>query len=358
MDKNLLLLDSDIDDYNSNVEFNDYFDSEGEIDIKGYFLLPSKILFYTDRIAYIEALNEWRENTKIQKIELAKEIIKNYDNKGRLNELLVSIRSKRTIPFVGAGMSVPCGMPGWSKFLVKCAEEGGLDTDHVLLLLAEGKFEYCADLIISQLTEGWFNQKFRYNFSSDISELNGAVHLLPDLFSSGVITTNFDNVLEKIFEKTNKNFEQISIGPKNDFSNFLSKGIHTLFKIHGDLYSPAQRVLTKSEYDTAYGAEKLNFNSLIPKFIKHVSTSYCLLFLGCSLTSDRTMKVLKQIKENQILEGLTPPEHFAIISLPRTDAERISKEKELISHSIYPIWYPTDEHDYIDYVLSYIIENL
>ncbi|WP_413288388.1 SIR2 family protein [Bdellovibrio sp. HCB337] len=358
MDKNSSLFDSDIDEYNKNSIFNEEFDSEGEVDVKGYRLLPSKILFHSDKVAYFEELELWRENKKSEKIELVTEILKNFDNKGRLTDLIRSIRNKRALPFVGAGMSVPSGMPGWSKFLKKCAEEGSLDAAHIDMLIKDGKFEDCADLIIKHLTEDWFNQKFRYNFSSEISDIKGAVQLLPDLFSSGIITTNFDNVLEKVFIQNEKAFEHISIGPKNDFSKYLSKGIHSLFKIHGDIYSPADRVLTKREYDAAYGNMVDSFGNLIPKFIKHVSTSYCLLFLGCSLTQDRTMSVLRSIKELHQSEGLGSPEHFAILSLPEAEEERVEREKLLIKHSIFPIWYPTEEHEYIEYILTFVLEQI
>lgn len=352
------LFDSDIEDYTKNIDFNEELDSAGEIDVKGYRYLPSKILFYTDKIAYYEALEEWRENQKQQKIEYASNILKAYDNQGRLNDLLSSVRNKRALPFVGAGMSMPTGMPGWSKFLIKCAKEGNLNLGAVDSLLAEGKFEDCADMIITHLTEDWFNQKFRYNFSFDRNDIKGAVQLLPDIFRSGIITTNFDSILEEIFLKNEKPFEHVSVGPKNDFSKYLSRGIHALFKIHGDIYNSKERVLTKAEYDICYGSEVANFNTLIPKFIKHVSTSYCLLFLGCSLTQDRTMSVLKKIKDGHLQEGLSLPEHFALLSLPETESERVAREKQLIRHSIYPIWYPKDEHEYIEYILTYIVESL
>lgn len=358
LEKESSIFDSDIDEYNQNTQFNDELDYDGEIDVKGYLLLPSKILFFTDKVAYFEALENWREVKKNQKIEYTNEILSSYDNRGRLNDLIGSIRHKRTLPFVGAGMSIPCGMPGWSRFLIKCAEEGNLNIDQIIGLIDNGHFEDCADLIISHLTEDWFNQKFRYNFSYDDSEFKGAIHLLPDLFRSGVITTNFDNVLERVFDQSNLSFQHISVGPKNDFSKYLSRGIHALFKIHGDIDSPDERVLTRSEYDTAYGTAELNLNTLIPKFIKHVSTSYCLLFLGCSLAQDRTMNVLKAIKEQHDRDNLGIPEHFALLSLPNTEIERVDREKELIKHSIYPIWYPTDEHEYIEYILTYVLENI
>lgn len=350
--------DESIDFYNQNSEFNEFLDINGEIEVGNYSYLPSKILFHTDNRAYLLELQEWREGVRVSKVESAEGILDIGDNKHRINDLIRRLKSRRVIPFVGAGMSVPSGLPSWEKFLKNCALSCGVDEQKVNELLNNGHYEKCADEIINVMKEDWFLQKFRYQFTCEKNELDGPVKLMPDIFSTGVLTTNFDRLLEMAYDGHLNSFRDTFLEIRKDSIDFISRGESNLFKMHGHFQVGDKRVLTESEYNLVYGENEIDLSLVLPRFMKSISQSYCLMFLGCSLKNDRVMKLLKKIKSEIKDEGGKSPEHFALVSEPETKEERLEREKFLIEHMIYPIWYPSQRHEYIDYIFNYILEKV
>ena len=67
-----------------------------------------------------------------------------------------------------------------------------------------------------------------------------------------------------------------------------------------------------------------------------------LLFLGCSLSVDRTISSMKEIVKEFTPEAL--PRHYALLELKSSD-DRITRKKHLSEANIFPIWYEEGEHD-------------
>jgi len=57
--------------YGDNSTFNNYLDSEGDIEVAGIFVPPSKILFDNDLIAYKEKLIEYENDVRLEEMEAA-----------------------------------------------------------------------------------------------------------------------------------------------------------------------------------------------------------------------------------------------------------------------------------------------
>jgi hypothetical protein len=110
--------------YDSNEDFNNCFDGEELVsiqsqkqDVDDYKYEPSKILFWVDRDAYETELDAWsNEKIYVQHKEVI-ELIRTNGHITVFNELQESIRRGRIVPFIGAGMSVPMGMPLWKEAL-------------------------------------------------------------------------------------------------------------------------------------------------------------------------------------------------------------------------------------------------
>ena len=75
--------------------------------------------------------------------------------------------------------------------------------------------------------------------------------------------------------------------------------------------------------------------------MKYVLRANTFLFIGCSLSQDRTMQLMLSLA-NEVLDL---PHHFAFLPTPKNDDERKARQKFLADRSIFPIWYPDGEHD-------------
>ena len=104
-------------------------------------------------------------------------------------------------------------------------------------------------------------------------------------------------------------------------------------------------MFTREEYDRAYADDSF----LRRELGRAVSGTDSLLFLGCSLSSDRTMAVLRAVA--QVDQG--EAEHYAF--LPYDAATHATRENFLAGHGIYPIWYdaptPADHDEAIEALL-------
>src|SRR5258708_5880086 len=151
--------------------------------------------------AYKQAFNAWIWDDWIPiRRERKDEILKLNSNETRFNDLKQMIASSRAMPFVGSGMSCPTGMPTWAKFLRDtCKQTKGLTVKDLNFLLLCGDFETAASKIFGAMPPQLFTERFEGNFTIKPSQIvGGAVRLLPFLFESVVITTNFDGILESV----------------------------------------------------------------------------------------------------------------------------------------------------------------
>ena len=171
---------------------------------------------------------------------------------------------------------------------------------------------------------------------SKTAKIHGQVLYLPTLFRGAFITTNFDNVVERLLKSQDVDQEYKSITGydliKNDISESLTEPI--LIKIHGDGSNHSTRILISEEYDKLYGN---------PDFLVHlraIFSDHPLLFLGCSLKSDRYLDILDSLVKERSIRV----KHYALMVRGIKESEYgyhdwIAKEdKRLNSYNIFPIW--------------------
>lgn len=102
----------------------------------------------------------------------------------------------------------------------------------------------------------------------------------------GIITTNYDNLLEKIF---------------SDFKTYIGKeelffsspqGVGEIYKIHGCQSKPNSLILTHEDY---ISFEKRN-PYLAAKLLT-IFTEHPIIFIGYSLTDENILKILNSIAQ-------------------------------------------------------------
>ncbi len=313
-------------------------DTTGNVIIEAAQFTPQKILEFNSE-TFDMAFDEWCENKKQERLEKADEILALYDNQRRFEVLKASYSRGAIVPFVGAGMSMPCGYCGWTGYLRKTLKETTVDPQTLEDLLDDAKYEEAAQLLFDNMKEGPFNESLENDFGHELP-LSGAVRYLPYLFaSSSVITTNFDDVLKRSYEEMQKPFSEVLLGSEAiDFPRQLGAGKNILVKLHGKATSGKNRVLTLDEYNTHYaGADSLQ------NCIEAISNK-TLLFLGCSLSIDRTVQCLKNVFTTKGAEAAV--RHYAFLAIGDDEEKRIGRKNELAEANIFPIWYSEDEdHD-------------
>ena len=106
-----------------NEELFAEIEDNGNVKIADSSFSPDKILIVIDPVGYKDAFSDWLDERKKRLSTKADDILELYDNQGRFNRLRDAYKRGAVIPFIGAGMSIPSGYPGWSNFLRQLCKE-------------------------------------------------------------------------------------------------------------------------------------------------------------------------------------------------------------------------------------------
>lgn len=314
---------------------------------------PSRAVYFGDRAVYDQEASLFRQGELADILRLD-EYPRNDQYFGDLQR---GCRHGIVIPFIGAGMSVSAGCLSWRQYLINLCREARLDEPTIVARLDDhGDFEGVMEEIIDALGLHRFERDFERDFNK-IDLTNSAVAILPRLFSKCAITTNFDRVTEDAWSKAGIPFREKVFGRGNTgaFFRAVSSGDRYLLKLHGNLDSPGERILRKTEYNLGYGeGGNIHFEFPLPKLLRRLYMSYSLLFLGCSLAADRTIQTFMRVANQEGAGNL--PHHYAILSCPPDPDKREIMENRLAHAHITPIWYPEGEHNHVEEILQLLLE--
>jgi hypothetical protein len=288
---------------------------------------------------------------------MLKAVYEIHNNRWAIDQLVMQLQSPvGVIPFVGAGLSVPYGYKSWTDFLLTTSPHSSVRRI-IADLIADGCYEEAAEKLLAELGPTAFNDQIRLQFGVPPTKKRPftAAALLPAIVNGPVITTNFDHVLEFVFE-SEEPFEAVLSGAK---AEMLIDAVHRnkryLLKIHGDALDRTGRVLTRAEYSNHYGAKapaEVDWSLPLPKTLRLLLTARPALFLGCSLVQDRTVAVLERVCNDH--PGLT---HYSIIEAPDSSSGLAERSRQLSEHGIRPIWYPAGRHEYVPHLLKHLLDR-
>lgn len=314
---------------------------------------PSRAFYFGDRKLYDQEATRYNQEEKAR-------ILNTEQFRGNFqvfDELKRSCQRGFVIPFVGAGMSKSAGLPEWKEYLLGLCGDAGLAQEAIRERLElRGEYEGVMNDIVAALTFARFERDFERSFRTP-DEVGGAVAMLPKLFDCSVITTNFDRVLERVYENETKAFvEKVTgRGQANAFFRAIPAGERYLLKLHGNIDNAAERVLNQTEYSAAYGNEgDINMTFPLPKLLRRLFTSYSFLFLGCSLSADRTIQTFMRVASDEGPDSL--PHHYALLACPADADKRRVIDQRLADAHITPLWYPEDEHEHVEQILQLLLE--
>lgn len=288
----------------------------------------------------------------------ASELLNISSNKSIFRELVLDCMDRNIVPFIGAGMSASI-FPLWKTALLNVSRKS-MDPDFLTIVkesLDNYQYEEAASCIYQEIGEGEFYGGFVEVFSNDkIRNFKSmAVNVLPKIFQGLVITTNFDKLLETVYEQAECKFEDFSHyltenGIKTDqYIKGIAKNEHYLFKVHGDIDQPHTLILTEEDYDKIYGMDTPYKQALMQIF-----KTKQLLFLGCSLGNDRIMDLYKEAKRTDKIYG------YAFVQKPNDRKKAQKRMRELSNMLIRPIWYPEDDtkHESVKVLLKFLYSQI
>lgn len=340
------------------ADFNEWLDGEeGQILRDEYGIdelsQPSKALYAGDKEAYDQAFKEYRKGRRHEVLNETY-LIEQFDdchwfdrNCDRFEQLVKCMADGNVVPFIGAGISVSGGFPSWKGHLREQGRTAHIPADHIEALLDDGRYEEVIEEIEQSRGRGVFIQEIRDVFSRTGS-LPDVVLRLSELFNDTLITTNYDRLIEQVFETGEENPYQIINGLHALERPDQNKV--TIIKLHGDIKNPSQCILSKNQYDQAYGKNDLDLMQPIPKLLNYYYQNSSLLFLGCSLNKDRTIQVFQAVRSQ--LGDAEIPQHFSIEQAPEDEEELAERNAYLANLGITAIWFEKGRFDSIESMLQ------
>jgi len=148
--------------------------------------------------------------------------------------------------------------------------------DYYLKLVANGASPFKAE--IAMFTEENSKQKNGYN--DEIAKLKN----LSKKSISGIITTNYDTLLEKLMDEY-----KVYIGEEELIFSAIH-GIAEIYKIHGTVENPDSIVINRRDYQIF--DEK---SSYLAAKLMTIFMEYPIIFIGYSLTDPNIQKIMKSI---------------------------------------------------------------
>jgi hypothetical protein len=312
-------------------------DAKGNIVIGDTVFSPVAIL-RADEAAYREEFSKWLSDRWLpEQNEMLEQILNVHANRKRFADLCTTLKNGHLVPLVGSGMSIPTGLSAWSGFLRALRLHSSMSEKELEDLLSKWAYEEAAECLAAAMPGRLFDERIEHDLRIDDPEdICGSVEFLPELFDKLVLTTNLDDLLERMYEVRDHRFSHVLSGCAiGEYRRVKASSERILLKFHGDCRSRDGRVLGKTEYDKAY-----TNGTPIREELTTIYRTHSILCIGCSLNPDRTVGLLAEVAK--LDPGM--PKHYAFLQRPSDTNMLRKREHFLTERDVFPIWYPGD-HD-------------
>jgi SIR2-like protein len=223
------------------------------------------------------------------------------------------VASGECIAYVGAGFSMPSGMPDWHGLLSRIVDYVK-QTEHTSgphktalqdarNLIRQGDLMMAASLLRTLISKSELNTVVERQFNLSVfhkssalarNVINGRLNGLLSCNFAGIITTNYDTLLEYgIAKSTLQTFKQCSVDDEQ-LGDILCRSQFNqrfLVKLHGSI-TGGGFVLSTEEYGRVYFSNPRTRYFLIAAMLRHH-----LVFVGCSL-EDELIRIRRELCES------------------------------------------------------------
>jgi chromosomal replication initiation ATPase DnaA len=243
------------------------------------------------------------------------------------------------ILFVGAGLSVAAGLPGWPELMGRMmvwAEQRDVCLSGVKRelrrLIREGNFLLVADELRERMGDQRFVQFMTEVFRDDQIRPTSTHRLLPQIHFAAVVTTNYDRLLEHAYAS-----EEHGVPPSYtqadalELSTLGSRNAFYILKLHGSIDRIDTIVLGRGDYRDVMFA-----NPAYRDYLTSLFLTKTVLFVGTSLTDPDLKLLLDEMRS--AFKGHGRP-HYALIR--QDSAGEVQRNRLRRDYGIHVIPYPT-----------------
>lgn len=191
-------------------------------------------------------------------------------------------RNNKLVIFVGAGVSMSSGYPSWTELIKDFADGLGYD------------MSYSSFDELLRIPQYYYNARKEkeyydviYNKFDIKSEPNNIHNLILELNPAHIITTNYDDLIERAANKKGMFYDVVA----KDSDLAYSVNNKMIIKMHGDLKNK-NIVLKEDDYMSYFN----NFK-LIQNYIKSLISTHVVLFVGYSVSDVNLKYIFQWVKE-------------------------------------------------------------
>ncbi|WP_029035176.1 toll/interleukin-1 receptor domain-containing protein [Salinimicrobium terrae] len=277
-------------------------------------------------------------------------------------ELINSIKDKKCILFVGAGLSSSVkrsngiNLPNWKWFLDELLEFAidkrvifSVNPDDIKEMIQNDNLIMAAQEIQETISNHDFGDFLQQVFRDKYVKPSATHKLLPQIPFRSIMTSNYDNLIEGAYTLHHSGTIPNKFTQEDllNISSPLRKDDFYIFKVHGDLDRPNTIVLGSRGY------QKLFFRSPeYRQFLETLFSVYTVLFIGYGASDPDLENVLDRLSS---IFNRTIDKHY--ILLPDHKFNFAEKKRLLLDKRLEVIEYKIDEtHTQVDAFLSDLTE--
>ncbi len=238
----------------------------------------------------------------------------NKEQEAFINNYVKALKENNAVIFAGAGMSTSNGLFDWKKLLKPIAERMELDIDdeeHDLPALAQF-FVDDQGGVRGELNQMLVEQYGKMDLKPSLNH-----EILARLPIQIYWTTNYDKHIEEALKKQGKTPDVKKT--EADLSVNFPKRDAIVYKMHGDIETVSETVLTKHEYEDYNKSRELFSNAFKSDYV-----SRTFLFIGFSFTDPNLEYLISRIRKT--LGRDLKPDYFFL----RKDADAKKHKRQLV----------------------------
>lgn len=268
--------------------------------------------------------------------------------KDLIREIEKAIRSDELGAFIGAGLSISAGFCSWKELLREPAGEIGLDVEkeNDLVNLAQYYSNSKKRTSIDDLIKRQFSQLVKPTKNHKL------LSLLP---ISTFWITNYDKLIEKALED---NIKKPYVKTRDEQLRGTNLNFDAVvYKLHGDVESPEDAVITRSDYEE-FGYNK---RKLFREVLEGDLLTKTFLFLGFSFEDPNFNYVIGRLRV--LLDEKNTRKHYCIMKrVQDTDEDyeykKAKQELQIEDLNRYGIFtYLVNRYDEITELLSTLVDR-
>ncbi|MGL5440744.1 MAG: SIR2 family protein [Filifactoraceae bacterium] len=268
--------------------------------------------------------------------------------KDLIREIEKAIKSDELGAFIGAGLSIPAGFCSWKELLRDPAEEIGLDVEK------ENDLVNLAQYYANSKKRTSIDDLIKAQFSKLVKPTENH-KLLSQLPISTFWTTNYDKLIEKALED---NMKKPYVKTKDEQLRGTNYNFDAIvYKLHGDVESPEDAVITRSDYEE-FGYNK---RKLFREVLEGDLLTKTFLFLGFSFEDPNFNYVIGRLRV--LLDEENTRKHYCIMKRveatgENSEYEKVRQELQIEDLNRYGIFTClVDDYNEITDILSTIVDR-